>query len=398
MLVRMVSILLVCCPPAISAAEAWLEIANPSERGSYQKADGEAGVSGMLPKGWRDQSGWSGAKVRYAFVPEGSGGHLHVVAEKEGMCQFYYTPVPDLKTKGCFNLVVKGRSESGADVNMGIRSMEDPYEFFVSAKVHFENEWKEFTVPVSGGPATRKASFFVEFFCPGAIDMAYVRMEAVPADKYVPLTARAEPRDDEAWTARHKLLVARAAKAKPEFMIMGDSITQRWEESGAEAWKRNLAPLKAANFGIDGDGTEHLLWRIRNSGLGKEFSPRLIALLIGVNNTASGMPAHEIVDGLAACVKEIKSRSPSSKILIIGLFPNGQNPSEDRELIKKINHGYGGLADSKTVFFADIGDAFLEKDGKISATIMADFLHLTPKGYGIYAERITPVVKELLSR
>jgi len=50
----------------------------------------------------------------------------------------------------------------------------------------------------------------------------------------------------------------------------------------------------------------------------------------------------------------------------------------------------------KTVKFLDIGDKFMEKDGTISKDVMYDALHLTEKGYQIWADAISPKLAELM--
>ena len=235
-------------------------------------------------------------------------------------------------------------------------------------------------------------------FSPGSADLAMIKLEKVPADAYVPVTAKAVARGDEWWQERNRALAAAAVKMQPELIVMGDSITQRWEQNGKAAWEKCILPFNAGNFGIDGDGTEHLLWRIRSSGLGKLFSPQLVALLIGVNNIGGGYLPNDVILGLTSCVQAIRAQSPSTKILIIGIFPAAKSGSDDvRETIRSVNKGYAALADNRQVFFTDIGGAFLEKDGSISETVMEDYLHLTPKGYSIYAKEIKPVIQKLLA-
>ena len=46
-------------------------------------------------------------------------------------------------------------------------------------------------------------------------------------------------------------------------LFLGDSITQGWQDN--EVWKRYYGPRNAANFGIGGDRTQHVLWRIRTA-------------------------------------------------------------------------------------------------------------------------------------
>ena len=53
-----------------------------------------------------------------------------------------------------------------------------------------------------------------------------------------------------------------------DVLFLGDSITDGWrdEKDGAPVWKKYREP-KPANFGISGDRTQHLLWRLQNGEL-----------------------------------------------------------------------------------------------------------------------------------
>jgi lysophospholipase L1-like esterase len=48
------------------------------------------------------------------------------------------------------------------------------------------------------------------------------------------------------------------------------------------------------------------------------------------------------------------------------------------------------------IHYLDIGDKFIDADGSISKEIMPDYLHLSPKGYRIWAEAIEPKLIELM--
>ena len=54
------------------------------------------------------------------------------------------------------------------------------------------------------------------------------------------------------------------------------------------------------------------------------------------------------------------------------------------------------LVDNKQVFYLDIGPKFTAEDGSLNKDIMYDYLHLTGKGYQIWADAIEPKLKELL--
>lgn len=381
------------------AGDEWVSFASFSDGASYVPLAGVDGVSGSLPKGWRDGSSWSGSKVRYAFRREGQQGYLRAEVRGEGMCQFATAEIPALDRLTCFNMVVRARSVAGSEVLMGVRDSEGDHAYSVMAKVALSPEWREYELPVSGGPSAPKSEFQVEMFSPGALDLAWVRMVRVPAERYRPVPAQAVPREDAEWLERSRGLVEAAVRAQPAFVLMGDSITQRWEQDGRAVWDARIAPLGAANFGVDGDGTEHLLWRIQNSGLGTRFKPRLAALLIGINDIGAGFLPNDVVLGLTACVRAIRSQSPETKVLILGVFPSAQRGDDGvRETIRAVNKGYAALADGQHVYFADIGGVFLERDGSIASSTMVDFLHLTAKGYGLYARELVPVVRAVLAK
>ncbi len=194
---------------------------------------------------------------------------------------------------------------------------------------------------------------------------------------------------------RHKQFLEIAKKGDVDVLFLGDSITQGWGNNAA--WKKHFAPLKAANFGISGDQTGHVLWRLTEGKEMEGISPKVAVVMIGTNNTG-GHSAENIAGGITQIVKTIHEKSPKTKVLLLGVFPRDEKPGTPKRVkIETINKTIAKLDDGgKTVQYLDIGEKFLEKDGTISKTIMNDFLHLTPKGYEIWAEAIEPSVKSLL--
>jgi hypothetical protein len=74
---------------------------------------------------------------------------------------------------------------------------------------------------------------------------------------------------DANWIRRHQMLLNQTAAHKLDIKIVffGDSITEEWAGNGKDIWNKYYAPRHAYNYGIGGDRTEHLIWRIEN----KEF-------------------------------------------------------------------------------------------------------------------------------
>lgn len=74
------------------------------------------------------------------------------------------------------------------------------------------------------------------------------------------------PRPETWWTQRHAGLLELTKKhaAEEKVVFLGDSITEGWAGNGKQIWEQHYANRGAFNYGIGGDRTEHILWRIQN--------------------------------------------------------------------------------------------------------------------------------------
>ena len=195
--------------------------------------------------------------------------------------------------------------------------------------------------------------------------------------------------------ARHDSFVEIAKRGNIDLLWVGDSITDWWAKAGVEVWKANFASLNPANFGIAGDTTQGVLWRMQNGEL-EGFKAKLIVLMLGTNNINRN-PVDDIVDGDRLIVEEFRKRQPQAKVLVLGVFPRGADANTPmRTTIKEINEKLAKLADNKQVFFKDIGASFLEADGTLSKEVMGDGLHPTAKGYQIWADAVKDDIKKLM--
>ena len=159
-------------------------------------------------------------------------------------------------------------------------------------------------VPRANPPSASAPAATVPALPPQAPDVAAPKMDPKTGDV------------NAGFLTAHNNFVKIAKENQAKLLFLGDSITAGWGGK-KDIWNAAFEQYKPANFGIGGDRTQHVLWRILNGEL----------------------------DGF---------------------------------------------------FFLDIGDKFLEPDGSISKDTMHDFLHLTNKGYQIWADAIAPSLAKLM--
>jgi lysophospholipase L1-like esterase len=205
------------------------------------------------------------------------------------------------------------------------------------------------------------------------------------------------PRTDKN-TNRQSLVLQRAKDAPGDYDIefIGDSITQGWESRGTNVWQEFYGKRKAINFGVSGDRTQHVLWRLEQGQL-DGIKARVAVVMIGTNNSKNDDNTEaDILAGVTAIVQQIRMRQPDTKILLLGIFPRGKTFSPQRGKILQVNQALARLDDGSHVFYLDLGSRYLENDGSISPAVMPDYLHPNEAGYRIWANATEPKLKQLL--
>lgn len=207
------------------------------------------------------------------------------------------------------------------------------------------------------------------------------------------------------FRTKHNANLEVAKQGNIDLLFMGDSITDFWRTAGAAGvvnpplagkavFDKYFGAMRVANFGISGDTTQGVLYRLLD-GEGQGFQPKAIMLMIGTNNSATASSA-EIAEGVGAIVMQMRKDFPAAKILLLAIFPRGDPGSAVRKTVLDVNPIIAKLADNKNVFYLDIGAKFLDAEGNLPADIMPDKLHPTEKGYEIWAQAVIDPLKELM--
>jgi lysophospholipase L1-like esterase len=198
-----------------------------------------------------------------------------------------------------------------------------------------------------------------------------------------------------------------AAEGPAQILFLGDSITSLWLfdrrwPNGQASWDKYFKPMKALNFGVAGDRTENLLWRLGEGGMLQGLSPRVAVLLIGVNNLTGwgGRQGGDAPENVAAAhsliLKKIKADLPETRILVLGVLPAFEKADAPiRAKIRAVNEALAKEQDLKQVFFLDLGSLFVDADGSLDKELVRDGIHLSERGYEVFGEALAPRVEAL---
>ncbi|HEV7299183.1 MAG TPA: GDSL-type esterase/lipase family protein [Tepidisphaeraceae bacterium] len=376
------------------------------------------------PVGWVDH--WGDAKVsRDATEGGDKPGALRVdVNGKQGQASQRITADPGT------TFTIHGRVKTTGDVkvNFAIQPMAatgTPIEFVQVKYAQGTNDWaeasKQITLPA------KTASFGVVLLAEGTGSAWLDDVSITAANVPVALNAAPEPakmdpsnplftsptagkptepawgfweQHPTAWQSRHNEFLARTKQGDVGVVFLGDSITQGWGSEGKDIWDARFAPVKSVNYGIGGDSTRQVLWRIANGEL-DELKPKLVVLMIGTNNLygpPNGGNDEDIAAGVLECVKAICAKLPDAKVLLLGILPRQNEYFCNR--IEKINamiqRDLPAIA-GDAVTYLDLTDTFSVAPGRVVTSLFAqDELHLSSAGYAAWAEAMAPAFDALV--
>lgn len=210
------------------------------------------------------------------------------------------------------------------------------------------------------------------------------------------ITARpweAAPKKDSWWTWRHNLNIKAGNGSNSEIIFYGDSLTEGWGKAGKYVFEKEYMPRHALNFGIGGDGTSQIIWRLTN-GECEGLRPKLVVLMIGTNNLYRPKTDSndDVVKGVKAVLDTFQSRLPTAKILLLGILPR----KGFSERIVNINKQISAFDDKARIRFLDMGTFFQTQKGELNTELyVPDMTHLSAKGYEKWAEVMAPLLNEM---
>jgi lysophospholipase L1-like esterase len=220
-------------------------------------------------------------------------------------------------------------------------------------------------------------------------------------------------------SARHTEKVAAVRAGSYDLVLIGDSITHTLGELGGKyeplkaVWEKHFAPRRAINLGHNGYRTENILWNLLNGELDFPRSPKVAMILLGTNNSddrhfARVHTPEEIFAGIKAIVELVRQRHPTTKLLVLRIFPRGGDSEKSVsppafnssakciETCRRAGELTAQLADGRQVFWLDVNHVFLRPDGTINRDLMWDLLHPSPAGAEAWVQAVEPMLARLM--
>mmetsp|Transcript_680 Transcript_680/g.1846 ORF Transcript_680/g.1846 Transcript_680/m.1846 type:complete len:487 (+) Transcript_680:931-2391(+) len=205
-------------------------------------------------------------------------------------------------------------------------------------------------------------------------------------------------------------------------VLYGDSITEDLASMGSvlDLYRQDY---RMDAFGISGDTSSNLLWRLQNGEFPKNTSPHFVVLHVGVNDIlhkfedegrVGGSDEDSLVQNIVGNILDmaayIQTRSCRSQIMLQAILPTAWETSNKwpnrysrviNTVNKRLESEVGGY---DNVHYLDCTDLFLEGSGQrqIRTDYMKDLLHPTETGHKALAkcmlQRADDVFQAILER
>ena len=167
--------------------------------------------------------------------------------------------------------------------------------------------------------------------------------------------------------------------------FLGDSLTDGYD------LEKYYPQYLTLNRGIGGDTTFGLEKRLKVSVY--DLKPKVVVMLIGANNFDT------MFDNYESILEGLKENIPETKIVLLSLTSMGGEWGKNNQKAAYNNVKIKLLAEKYGCEFVDLySPLFNLETGEIYAEYTTDGGHLTPAGYDVFTNAVTPVLKKLLGR
>ena len=202
--------------------------------------------------------------------------------------------------------------------------------------------------------------------------------------------------------------MSRPARDRLRFVALGDSYTIGTAVGARERWPEQLVDRLptlelVANLGVNGFTSRDVI-EVELPEL-DALRPKLVTLLIGVNDVVQGVPEATYRGNVTRILDELVGRLGAGRVLAVTtpdytVTPAGADygdPAQQAAAIRATNRILTEAAAAQGIAVVDIHDLSL-RAATDRSLVADDGLHPSGAQYALWVERIAPVVEDLLER
>ncbi len=168
-----------------------------------------------------------------------------------------------------------------------------------------------------------------------------------------------------------------------DIVFMGDSIT-----CGGDL--PSFFPERSVcKLAVPGDSIQQVLYR---ADMVEKLAPKKIFLLVGVNNVSRGNFENTIEENYKLLLKKLTGIC--DKVYVQSILPVRKPSKVDNARIDRANEIISNLAQEYDCEYIDLQRAFVDEEGELREDLTKDGVHLSEKGYEVWAEQIQEFVEE----
>jgi hexosaminidase len=207
-----------------------------------------------------------------------------------------------------------------------------------------------------------------------------VVLNAVAAVAYLTRATRPSQRPDVYRMDRIDQFRQLPTTTQPELVMLGDSLTDRGE------W-HELLGSGVANRGIAGETLASVVQRLDTV---IALKPKTVAIMLGVNDLLAGESVDVCIARYAEVVTALQRSAPRPRIIVQGVLPVGRDIRVSADAIRLFNTKLGALCAAHSCEVIDLYPAFVASDGFMKTELTTDGVHLTGRGYTLWASLLRP--------
>ncbi len=172
---------------------------------------------------------------------------------------------------------------------------------------------------------------------------------------------------------------------KKHLVFIGDSLTEWFD------WQRRFPDYTVTNLGISGEPVEGLL--ARRDGIRSQLdNPDTIFLMTGINDIA--MEQYFITDSYREIVRNLTTWYKKATVVVQSILPVDLSWVSNN-VIKDTNRHLAEIAREHGAEYLDVYGLFVDSKGNpIGDYLQDDGVHLSGKGYEVWANKVEKFLKE----